>query len=68
MCDAFDHIDVRSISWTILRHTSERKELDENSLADTPQQNHVAECKNRHILEVARAMLNEKHMPKSYWA
>ncbi|BBM97607.1 hypothetical protein Mp_1g06970 [Marchantia polymorpha subsp. ruderalis] len=34
----------------------------------TPQQNGVAEWKNRHILEVARAMLNEKHMPKCYWA
>ena len=28
----------------------------------------VAECKNSHILEVARAMMNEKHLPKSYWA
>ena len=28
----------------------------------------VAERKNRHILEVARAMMNEKHLPKSYWA
>ena len=27
-----------------------------------------AERKNRHILEVPRAMMNEKHMPKSYWA
>ena len=33
----------------------------------TPQQNGVAERKNRHILEVARDMLNKKHMPKSYW-
>ena len=33
----------------------------------TPQQNGVAERKNRHILEVARAMMNEKHMPKSNW-
>ena len=24
--------------------------------------------KNRHILEVARAMMNEKYMPKLYWA
>ena len=34
----------------------------------TPQQNAVTKRKNRHILEVARAMMNEKHMPKSYWA
>ena len=33
-----------------------------------PQQNRVAERKNRHILEVAVAMLNKKHIPKSYWA
>ena len=29
-----------------------------------PQQNGVAERKNRTIVEVARAMLEEKHMPK----
>ena len=34
----------------------------------TPQQNGVAERKNWHILEVARAMMNEKHRPKSCWA
>ena len=28
----------------------------------------MAELKNRHILEVAQAMLNEKNMSKSYWA
>ena len=33
----------------------------------TPQQNRVAESKNRHILEVARAMMNEKNLSKSYW-
>ena len=33
-----------------------------------PQQNDVAERKNRHILEVAQAMLHEKHMPNYYWA
>ena len=33
----------------------------------TPQLNGVAEHKNGHILEVARAMLNEKHMRKPYW-
>ena len=34
----------------------------------TPQQNRVVERKNRYIHEVVRAMLNDKHMPKSYWA
>ena len=34
----------------------------------TPQQHGVGECKNQHILEVARSMMNEKNMPKSYRA
>ena len=34
----------------------------------TPQQNGVAERKNRVIVEVARSMLNEKKMPHSFWA
>jgi len=34
----------------------------------TPQQNGVAERKNRHIAEVARAMMNEKELPHYFWA
>ena len=34
----------------------------------TPQQNGVAERKNRHIAEVARALMAEKNMPHSFWA
>ncbi|MCO5577038.1 hypothetical protein L7F22_030860 [Adiantum nelumboides] len=34
----------------------------------TPQQNGVAECKNRHITEVARALMSEKNIPPCYWA
>ena len=34
----------------------------------TPQQNGVAERKNRTIAEVARCMLNEKNMPNYFWA
>ena len=34
----------------------------------TPQQNGVAERKNRHIAEVARALMAEKNMPHCYWA
>ncbi|MCO5606454.1 hypothetical protein L7F22_060642 [Adiantum nelumboides] len=36
--------------------------------AYTPQQNGVAERKNRVIVEHARAMLNERNLPKLYWA
>ncbi|MCO5575913.1 hypothetical protein L7F22_029720 [Adiantum nelumboides] len=34
----------------------------------TPQQNGVAERKNRVIAEIARAMMNEMNMPLTYWA
>jgi hypothetical protein len=34
----------------------------------SPQQNGVAERKNRHIVEIARAMLNEKNFPNYFWA
>ena len=34
----------------------------------TPQQNGVAERKNRSIVETSRSMLKEKGLPKSFWA
>ena len=34
----------------------------------TPQQNGVAERKNRYIAEVARALMAEKNMPHHFWA
>ena len=42
--------------------------LHEFSYIYTPQQNNVAEGKNLMIEEAAMAMLEEKHMPKFYWA
>ena len=33
-----------------------------------PEQNDVAEHWNRTLVEVAKAMLEEKSMPKFYWA
>ena len=42
-----------------------RKEF---SCQNTPQQNGIAEKKNRQILEVACAMMHEKHMPNFCWA
>ncbi|MBN8124747.1 transposase family protein, partial [Vibrio vulnificus] len=33
----------------------------------TPQQNGVVERKNRSLEEMSRTMLNEYHLPKSFW-
>ena len=34
----------------------------------TPQQNGVSERKNRHLLEMTRALLFQNHVPKIYWS
>ncbi|KAL5769820.1 hypothetical protein ACOSP7_013974 [Xanthoceras sorbifolium] len=36
--------------------------------ANTPQQNGVAERKNRHLAEVCRSMLHAKNIPRRFWA
>uniref|UniRef100_A0A2N9EW46 Integrase catalytic domain-containing protein n=1 Tax=Fagus sylvatica TaxID=28930 RepID=A0A2N9EW46_FAGSY len=41
--------------------------IHQTSCVDTPQQNGVAERKNRHLLEVARSLLFAMHVPKSFW-
>ncbi len=38
------------------------------SCSYSPQQNGVVERKNRHIVKIARAMLNEKNLPNYFWA
>ncbi|KAJ9542741.1 LOW QUALITY PROTEIN: hypothetical protein OSB04_029247 [Centaurea solstitialis] len=42
--------------------------IHESSCVDTPAQNGVAERKNRHLLEVARALLFQMSVPKPFWA
>ena len=42
--------------------------IHETSCTQTPQQNGVAERKNRHILETARALLIGAHVPSRHWA
>jgi hypothetical protein len=37
------------------------------SCSYSPQHNGVAERKNRHIVEIARVMLNEKNLPNYFW-
>ncbi|BBH03624.1 hypothetical protein Prudu_014548 [Prunus dulcis] len=41
--------------------------IHQRSCSYTPQQNGVAERKNRHLLEVARSLLLSMSVPKSYW-
>jgi Reverse transcriptase (RNA-dependent DNA polymerase)/GAG-pre-integrase domain/Integrase core domain/gag-polypeptide of LTR copia-type len=41
--------------------------IHETSCVGTPQQNGIAERKNRHILETARALLLEKNVPQKFW-
>ncbi|KAL5840222.1 hypothetical protein ACOSQ4_012830 [Xanthoceras sorbifolium] len=38
-----------------------------SSCVDTPQQNGVAERKNRHLLEVARSLMFTSNVPKHFW-
>ncbi|RDX97468.1 hypothetical protein CR513_19755, partial [Mucuna pruriens] len=41
--------------------------VHELTCVNTPQQNGVAERKNRHLLEVARALLFQMYVPNVYW-
>ena len=38
-----------------------------SSCVDTPQQNRIAERKNRHLLEVARSLMFSMNAPKLFW-
>ena len=41
--------------------------IHESSCVDSPQQNGVAKRKNGHLLNVTRALLFPKNVPKTYW-
>ena len=41
--------------------------LHQTSCVDTPTQNGVVERKNRHLLETARTLLFQTHVPKHFW-
>lgn len=41
--------------------------IHQSSCVDSPQQNGIAERKNRHLLEVARALMFTSNMPKMFW-
>jgi len=41
--------------------------IHQTSCIKTPQQNGVAERKNRHLLDIAQSLLFSVQAPKSYW-
>ena len=55
------------LSFELKRYLEAHGTIHQTTCFDTPQQNGVAEWKNRHLLEVVRASLIKAHMPLSYW-
>jgi transposase InsO family protein len=54
----------KEFSEYLKKHGIQRK----YSCSYSPQQNGVAKRKNRHIVEITFAMLNEKNLPNYFWA
>ena len=55
-------------SFTFKKHLEKHGILHQTSCPYTPQQNGVAERKNRHLMEVARSMMFHSNVPKRFWS
>jgi len=55
------------VNQNLSKFLQENKVVHELTCVDTPQQNGVAERKNRHLLEVTRTLLFQTFVPKSCW-
>ena len=54
------------INSSIKQFLSDHEMIHQTSCLDTPQQNEIAECKHRTLLEITRAILIESHAPASF--
>ncbi|WZZ27559.1 hypothetical protein YC2023_010960 [Brassica napus] len=50
------------------QHLAQHGVLHQTSCPYTPQQNGVAERKNRHLMEVARSLMLQANVPKKFWS
>ena len=61
------------VSYKVIVHhspplcSSSHEILHQSSCAYTPQQNGVAKCNNRHLVETARALLLHHKVPQRFW-
>ncbi|KAL0641351.1 hypothetical protein Bca4012_102606 [Brassica carinata] len=55
-------------SYAFKSHLEHHGILHQTSCPYTPQQNGVAERKNRHLMEVARSMMFQANVPKRFWS
>ena len=55
------------INSAIKQFLSDQGMLHQTSCTDTPQQNGIANRKNRTLLEITRSLLIESHTPASFW-
>lgn len=51
----------------ILDYYKSKGILHQRTCVETPQQNAVAECKHRHILNISRAIMFQSRLPKLLW-
>ena len=51
---------------TLGAYLNDHRIIYQSSCVDTPQQNGVAERKNRHQMEVARSLMLVTHVPKQF--
>lgn len=59
---------VESLSDSLASFFDESRIVHQTTNPSTPEQNGVAERKNRHLLEIARALMFTMNVPKTFWA
>jgi Integrase core domain len=59
---------TKFINQSFLNFTNSKGIIHQTSCVYTPQQNCISEMKNRHLLEMTRALLFQKNVPNFFWS